>query len=384
MVVALCVWATPASATVATEWDGLIYTGAVKAEDESPITLDGPAEISCGNSTLEGTIESHGSEVPAEVKLSSHTMSECGKDTVSVLKPGTLELTATSESDGTLKSTGTEITLQIHRTILGFPVTTHCIYVTSKTAIGTVVGSNTEEEEGTLDIGPAAIPTSETDGACGSEAELTGSYEITTPETLALDKGYKVTLREKDKAGAALAVKATVTGKSNEGAAKPFEIPHKSGNIKCKTNEFTAEVTQNEFENAKVKMTAFELNGGTKGEKCKTTMTVNGEAIESVVTFLPSQLIIEFGVLYRGRVNKWELKEEHFNAKGTLVMTCFYGPVNTVFSFPYDSALGLKWDEKLTLEKASSSASCDAEVKPIGTFTVETSPGNQPVVVTVK
>lgn len=165
----------PASATLVLG-GGEIYTDTIEAES-SNAELDGTVDIKCSNSTIEGAMESHGPESPVSGKIGSLTFSECGKDTVTVIKPGTYVLNDT----GTLISNGAEITVQLHRTIFGFPITSHCIYATSNTDLGIVTDSSGPEAEATMDIDSAAIPQPPTDGACGNEAELTGSYTVTTP-----------------------------------------------------------------------------------------------------------------------------------------------------------------------------------------------------------
>lgn len=103
---ALWTCAAATAGTIATDAEGEIYTGTIKAGSQGSITIDGTVSVTCNSSNFEGAIEEHGPEGPAKGKLSSLTFSECGNHTVTVTKPGTLELNATSEGDGTLTSTG--------------------------------------------------------------------------------------------------------------------------------------------------------------------------------------------------------------------------------------------------------------------------------------
>lgn len=96
----------------------------------------------------------------------------CAFDTVPVLNQrhaGTLAIS----SGGTITTSGAEITVQVHRTIFGFPVTTHCTYKTEGADIGALEGG-TEPE---IQIS-ASIPAAETDGAC-KNLEWRGSYDVT-------------------------------------------------------------------------------------------------------------------------------------------------------------------------------------------------------------
>jgi hypothetical protein len=176
-------WVGPntASASVVAISGGEAYTGTIKAESEGSISLTGSITVTCGKSTIEGAIESHGAEVPAAGKLSSLSFSECGSHTVTVVKPGSVELHATSEGNGTLTSTGAELTVLMHHAFLG---TVHCIYTTTGTQLGTVTGTPTTQDNATLDIGPVAIDRVTTSFGCGSHSTLEGSYKLTTPANL--------------------------------------------------------------------------------------------------------------------------------------------------------------------------------------------------------
>lgn len=159
----------------------------IKAESESAIEFGTATPVSCQKSTLEGKISNAGGEsAKASVSLSSFTFSECGNNTVEVKRPGSLKIDGiTSTNNGTLTSTGTEITALTHSIFFG---TRHCIYVTDGTHIGTITGSKGTGGTATIDIGPAELLTLTTDEACGDNVEWGGSYKITSPDYLDVDQ----------------------------------------------------------------------------------------------------------------------------------------------------------------------------------------------------
>ena len=173
------VWgAVPASATVLTTDGGAVYTSTIKAPSEGSVTLKGPAEITCGKSTIEGTVESHGEAVTTEGKLSSLSFSECGSSDVTTEAGGTVTVHATEGGNGTLTSTGTKVKVQF--TSLGLT----CEYTTSSTHIGTFTGSlTTIPNPPTMDIS-ATLPRTGGSAFCGSTGTWTGSYGVTTPALL--------------------------------------------------------------------------------------------------------------------------------------------------------------------------------------------------------
>jgi hypothetical protein len=155
------------------------YTSTIKAEAEGSAVLHGPAEISCKKSTFEGKIEQHGTGIVAGGKLSSLSFSECGTNDVTVVKSGSLEIYATSGGNGTVGSTGAEISINL--TSLGIT----CIYSTNTTDIGTFTGSTSTNA--TIDLS-GGIPRTAGNIACGASATLTGSYKFTTPSNLYVDE----------------------------------------------------------------------------------------------------------------------------------------------------------------------------------------------------
>ncbi|MGN6254920.1 MAG: hypothetical protein ACTHO8_08060, partial [Solirubrobacterales bacterium] len=134
-----------------------------------------------GNVECESTIEAHtttsgegGAAGNADGPITTLGWSNCGGDTVTTLKTGTLSITTIgSGPNGTLVSNGAEVTV-IH---LGV----HCIYTTSNTTLGTATGSKTTGGNATLDISATIPRTGGSGGAfCGSSAPWTGSYKFTS------------------------------------------------------------------------------------------------------------------------------------------------------------------------------------------------------------
>lgn len=175
-----------AGASVLTSPAGSFVEAGTKIKAEGAVGLDGTVDVNCSSSTLEAEAGTSGTTVSAPVKSLAFT--GCGNDTVSVIKPGSLELHATGEGNGTLTSSGAEITVQVHRSVFGFAVTTHCIYKTSNTDLGTFTGSATTKATAKLDLIGTNLPQEATDGSCGNSAPLTGSYTFTSPDYLDVDQ----------------------------------------------------------------------------------------------------------------------------------------------------------------------------------------------------
>ena len=185
MAVALAlVVASPASATLLTSPAGTtLGTGTeIKSENEGTVTLDPPfGAIECKKSTVAGkTTNGGGGEgVNVNGNIESLSWTECNA-TVTVLAKGTLSVNATGSENAALSSSGTEVTVEF--------IGTHCIFKTSSTEIGTVTGSTITGSNATFDI-EATIPrTGGRSGAfCGSTAQWTGSYKISSPNPLYAD-----------------------------------------------------------------------------------------------------------------------------------------------------------------------------------------------------
>jgi len=170
---ALMAFAGTASATVT--YNGSAYTETIEATSTDS-RLDGSVDVACGHSTIACSITGGATEAT----ISSLTFTECGSDTVNIINKGSLKISST----GTVTSVDAEVTVQLHRTVFGFPVTTHCIYATGKA--GTNVGTL---EEGTdkIILSGTKIPQVSTDSGCGSNAQWTGTYTISKPGALTID-----------------------------------------------------------------------------------------------------------------------------------------------------------------------------------------------------
>jgi len=164
---ALMAFAGTASATI-TSPEGTPYDGPMSATS-SNTSLDGSVDIACSSSTVSGEVNN--GETEGEITTLDFT--ECGNDTVKVVANGKLTIL-----EKKVYSKSTVVTVTLHRTIFGFPITTHCEYATpvTKTHVGNLTGPNT------ISLIGAVIPQKPTDSACGANAEWTGSYTINTPE----------------------------------------------------------------------------------------------------------------------------------------------------------------------------------------------------------
>jgi hypothetical protein len=144
------------------------------AHSEGHVTLHPIiGDIVC-NGTIEGSITNAGSTtttVVGSVPKTGLTWSNCtNNEDVTTLVGGTLELHTINTSEGTVTSSGTEVTVEAY----GF----HCIFKTASTDIGTFTAKS--GADATFDI-KATIPrTGGRSGAfCGSSAQWTGSYTVT-------------------------------------------------------------------------------------------------------------------------------------------------------------------------------------------------------------
>jgi hypothetical protein len=186
-VAAVCGCVPAASASVFIGPEELLYTGAIEAASEgSHVVLSGSNGIKTEcSSSLKGSVESQGSEVTAEGKLSSLSFSGCTNGSaVHVKSAGTLIAHATSADDGTLTSTGAEVEVTAN-TIFG---TISCIYTTSATDFGTFTGSATTSGNATIDVS-ATVPRTGGNFLCGSTGTWTGSYKVSAPSTLGMAQG---------------------------------------------------------------------------------------------------------------------------------------------------------------------------------------------------
>lgn len=165
-----------ASATIIESTTGVpLKAGTViKAENEGHVTLHPPiGSVTCAKSHIEGTTTNDGgSGINVKGTVKTVRWSECN-GTVTTLKEGSLEVA----SNGALTSSGTEVTVSLS----GF----HCIFSTSNTPIGTVTSSPNHTSDATFHIKAQIERTGGTSGIfCGSTAEWTGSYKVTSPTPL--------------------------------------------------------------------------------------------------------------------------------------------------------------------------------------------------------
>jgi hypothetical protein len=168
-----------ASATELDNASGMVTTGSTFALNlEGNLIMHPPiGDFECSKSLLSGKTTNTGSaSETVKANVESWTFQECNT-AITVLKRGTLEIHSSGSNNGTLTSSGTEVTVNY----LGF----HCIFSTSSTDIGTLTGSKTTGKTATFDISATIPRTGGTSGFfCGSTAQWTGSYEITNPDTL--------------------------------------------------------------------------------------------------------------------------------------------------------------------------------------------------------
>jgi hypothetical protein len=181
---ALMAFAGVASATTVTAPAGTYYTSTISAERDASksLTLHGIADVTCNKSSVGGKVESHGTGVTAEGKISTLTFTECDHH-VQVLKPGSLTVHGIGSGKGTLTSSGAEITVEFTTEAFG---DVHCVFATNNTHLGTVIPAASSTGHAKLEIESATIPRIGP-FICGS-AQWTGSYKVTTPTGLSIDQ----------------------------------------------------------------------------------------------------------------------------------------------------------------------------------------------------
>lgn len=187
VVTALMAFAASAGATTITN-GSTEAAGTLSATNESNISLKSQGlEITCQHSGLEGTIVEQGTGKTAVATLGVLTFSECSQHIKVVIK-GKLEVHWTSGSNGLV--TGCCTTLEVdYTTIFG---TVHCNYfASSPIQLGTVTGAaNHTTGTGTLDVNTAGVPVEEggSSGLCGAFASLTGNYKVNAPQGMTVDQ----------------------------------------------------------------------------------------------------------------------------------------------------------------------------------------------------
>ena len=182
-VAALMALTATASATTATSPTGTVYTGPIKAANESGHLSfhNETANIECALS-LEGTIKGHGSSTTAEAPISALAITSCTDGwTITVNAPGVLVFhTISGGPNATATWSGATWTM----TSSLFGIT--CRYTTNSTDIGTLTGSATTGKTATLDIS-SNIPLHGGSIFCGESAVWTGSLLFSTPDSLNFD-----------------------------------------------------------------------------------------------------------------------------------------------------------------------------------------------------
>ena len=134
--------------------------------------------VTCTHSVAEGHPSTGGTGLTVEGPLTYLDFTNCGSWTVTVKKAGKLIVHGSGGNHGTLTSEGAEVTLS------GFGL--HCIFTTNTpTDIGTLTGSAVTKGHAVLDIAGTIARTGGNSGAfCGSSAQWTGSYTVTSPSVL--------------------------------------------------------------------------------------------------------------------------------------------------------------------------------------------------------
>jgi hypothetical protein len=177
MAVVLLLVSSTASATTLTSPTGTVATPTIKVESEGHVVLDNPiAKIEC-SSSFENAVESHGVQKDASGKVSELGFAACTDSWhVTVVASGTLAVSYTTGSNGTVRSSGTTV----EATRFGIS----CRYATSNTPVGTVTGGS----PATIDIS-GSIPFHSGSIFCGSGTTAwTGGYKVTSPTSLYVDE----------------------------------------------------------------------------------------------------------------------------------------------------------------------------------------------------
>jgi len=172
---ALMAFAGTASADVATSPPGTTYTGTITASAEGHVILHNPIwKLECA-STASGPITSDGVGTPVRGSISTLDFTNCTNEWhVTTVAGGTL---AANNEGATTTVTSSGATVEMTRAGI------NCRYKTENTKVGTLAGGTTA----TMTIS-AAIPFHSGSFLCGSGATTwTGSYVVTTPDTLFID-----------------------------------------------------------------------------------------------------------------------------------------------------------------------------------------------------
>lgn len=188
-----CMTAT-ASATMLSDANGMALGAGttISAESEGKVALDAPfGRVEC-ESKISGKTKNTGSATETvTLTLESFTYTNCNAESAVALKPGELVIhtrETNSDNNGTLTWNGTEVTTEF--------LSTHCIYKTTETDVGTLTGSANTKGNATFDISATIPRVGGRSGAfCGSSAAWTGSYKFTAPSTFNVDGPTPVELK---------------------------------------------------------------------------------------------------------------------------------------------------------------------------------------------
>jgi len=188
---ALMAFAGTASATILTSENGQQFGVGVKIEGKAigGVVIDGGVNVSCKEGEIKNAVNIPG-DASSTVSggINSVLFGECGSNTVSIASTGSFEIHTDNinknDGNGVFTANSVEITVLTHN-LVG---TVHCLYVTDKTFIGTILGSkNRSKENATIEIGSAPISRKVTDFGCTKDAEWTGKYELTEPGYMDVD-----------------------------------------------------------------------------------------------------------------------------------------------------------------------------------------------------
>lgn len=183
--------------------------------------------VKCLKSSLVGKTSNAGSSSETvKGTVETLTFEECGNHTVTVLKKGSLETHHISSTDnGTVTSSGAEITFLTHTFLLG---TIHCIYATESTDLGTLTGGNPAKLSVEAEV--AGVTTS---AFCSEKATWTAEYEVTSPKPLYVAAA----------AGEAPVNPPEKYGQGNEAAHPYFTGCYLGAPVNCATGNQTEEQT---------------------------------------------------------------------------------------------------------------------------------------------
>ena len=215
--------------------EGTPYTSTLKAESSNS-ELDGAfVAVKCLGSTAEGKIAYHTSS--SAIGGVSLGFTGCNYP-VTVLKGGTLSL---STGKGAVTSNGAEISIN---TSVGT-----CVFTTKETGIGTLTDSGVTKGNAVLDLGSSIIPRTSGSFLCGSSGTWTGSYKLTTPSTLYMDRSFKLTSP----------LGTTYTSTIKAGSEGAISLDGKFGTVTCQKSALEAKVESHGSIAAGGKLSAWSL-----------------------------------------------------------------------------------------------------------------------------